>query len=57
MSLLYPLCSSSKGNAVFLGERDAGILIDAGISVRQFNHSLALAGIESPAVRAIFITH
>ncbi len=57
MSLLYPLCSSSKGNAVFLGERDAGILIDAGISVRQFKHSLALAGIEPPAVRAIFITH
>ena len=57
MPFVYPLCSSSKGNATYIGDRGNGILIDAGLSLRQFHRQLSLGGVEWSAIRAIFITH
>lgn len=57
MPLIYPLCSSSKGNATFVGNANNGILIDAGLSLRQLVRQLSLREIELSAIRAIFITH
>lgn len=57
MPFVYSLCSSSKGNATYAGTQQAGILIDAGLSLRQFGRALAFAGIEPAAIKAIFITH
>lgn len=57
MAFVYPLCSSSSGNSVYVGDRERGILIDAGISGRAFSQALKLQNIPIDAVKAIFVTH
>lgn len=57
MARIYPLFSSSSGNAHFIGTPAGGILIDAGVSCKKLVSALRLNGIEPEAVRAIFITH
>lgn len=57
MPFVYSLCSSSRGNATYVGEREHGVLIDAGLSLRQFTRQMALADIPLSAVQAIFLTH
>jgi phosphoribosyl 1,2-cyclic phosphodiesterase len=54
---LYPLFSSSKGNCYYLGTKQAGVLIDAGGSARRITAALSANGLETSAVKAIFITH
>lgn len=57
MPFVYSLCSSSKGNATYIGEKEHGILVDCGLSLRQFTRQLSFHCIEPSAVQAIFITH
>ena len=57
MSFCYSLCSSSKGNATYVGNNEAGILIDAGLSCRQFVTKMQLMSLDPSVVKAIFITH
>lgn len=57
MSRIYPLFSSSKGNAAFLGNETGGILIDCGVSAKRLKTAMARAGLPMDAVRGIFITH
>ena len=57
MSFCYSLCSSSKGNATYIGSQKYGVLIDAGLSCRQFCARMAALSIDPGAVQAIFITH
>lgn len=57
MARIYPLFSSSKGNASFLGTPGEGILIDAGVSFKRLSNALRVNSIELNAVRGIFITH
>ncbi|MCL1823709.1 MAG: MBL fold metallo-hydrolase [Oscillospiraceae bacterium] len=57
MSLIIPLCSSSSGNSVFIGSRNAGILIDAGCSLKQLRFLLDSCGTSIDAVKAVLITH
>lgn len=57
MPFVFPLCSSSKGNCTFVGDRDSGVLVDAGLSLRQFSQQMAMADIPTSAVRAVFVTH
>ncbi len=57
MEFVYPLCSSSKGNATYVGSRERGILIDAGLSLREFGRQLGLNAISPTAVEAVFVTH
>lgn len=54
---VYSLCSSSRGNSTFVGTQERGVLIDAGLSLRQFRRQLDFASIQPQAVKAIFITH
>ena len=54
---LLPICSSSKGNSVYIGSRDKGILIDMGCSYRALRQGLALMDVEISAVKAVLITH
>jgi phosphoribosyl 1,2-cyclic phosphodiesterase len=57
MSIFFPLCSSSSGNCTYIGDKNNGILIDAGIGIRKFKSLILDAGISENAVKAIFITH
>lgn len=57
MAFVHSLCSSSKGNSTYIGDKESGILIDAGIGIRSFNSTLQLAGVSKDAIKAIFITH
>ena len=52
-----PLFSSSSGNSVYIGENNAGILIDVGRSAKQIRESLLKIGVEENAVKAVFLTH
>lgn len=57
MARFYPLFSSSKGNASFIGSEKGGILIDCGVSFKRLTDSLALNNISLSAVQGVFITH
>ncbi len=57
MARIYPLFSSSKGNAAYIGSPDAGILIDAGVSERRLSGAMQRCGLHPQAVQAVFITH
>lgn len=57
MSFVHSLCSSSKGNSTYIGDKKSGILIDAGIGIRNFTKCLQIHDVEIDAIKAIFITH
>lgn len=57
MNGIYPLFSSSKGNAIFIGNSERGILIDCGVSFRRLESAMKLSGLEVSAIKAVFITH
>ncbi len=57
MARVYPLFSSSKGNATFIGNSNSGILVDVGVSFKRLNEGLEICGLSADAVKAIFITH
>ncbi len=57
MARFCTLCSSSGGNASFIGTPEEGILIDAGINCKQLKLALASVGIDPSVIKAIFVTH
>lgn len=57
MARIYPLFSSSSGNAEYIGTPEGGILIDCGVSARRLTLALERCGIRPEAVQGIFITH
>lgn len=57
MSRIYPLFSSSQGNAAFIGSPAGGVLIDCGVSARRLTLALGRCGIPMDAIQGIFITH
>ena len=57
MARFCTLCSSSSGNAAYVGTASYGILIDAGLNCKQLTLAMNRAGIDPEAVKAIFITH
>jgi phosphoribosyl 1,2-cyclic phosphodiesterase len=52
-----PLASGSKGNSIFLGTKEAKILIDAGISAKALTEKLGSIGVGLNEIDAIIITH
>lgn len=57
MAKFYSLFSSSSGNAAYLGNAQAGILLDIGVSCRKIVNALQNRNISADAVKAICITH
>ena len=57
MARIYPLFSSSKGNAAFIGSPKGGILIDAGVSTKRLSDAMTRCGLSLEAIKGIFITH
>jgi phosphoribosyl 1,2-cyclic phosphodiesterase len=51
------LASGSSGNAALLATNNTRILLDAGLSLRELNRRLALAGEEIGRLDAVLITH
>lgn len=57
MARVYPLFSSSGGNSTYIGTKEAGILIDDGVSFSRLKKALELNGLSAESVKAVFITH
>jgi|APHig6443717817_1056837.scaffolds.fasta_scaffold02152_6 phosphoribosyl 1,2-cyclic phosphodiesterase len=57
MSKIYPLFSSSKGNATFIGSNSGGILIDAGVTYKRLLQAMKKCELSIEAIKAVFITH
>lgn len=57
MARIYPLFSSSKGNSTYIGSKNAGILVDAGVTYKRLLEGFSRSGLDFSAVQAIFITH
>ena len=55
--IVYPVCSSSKGNCIYIKSGNTAILIDVGVSYKFLIKSLNLAGFSEKEIKAIFITH
>ncbi len=54
---IHILASGSKGNCTYIEIGNHKILIDAGLSMKQFHLRLAEKGIEIDRLDAVFITH
>lgn len=57
MAKFYPLFSSSSGNAHYIGGRNAGILVDAGVSCKRILEAIDRNGLQPGCIQGIFITH
>lgn len=57
MVCAIPLFSGSSGNAAYVGTRDEGFLIDAGVSCRKMLDALRSCGISDGAVKGVVVTH
>ena len=57
MARFCTLCSSSSGNATYIGTASYGILIDAGLNNKQLCLAMQRAGIDPDSVKAVFVTH
>ncbi len=55
--VIYPLCSSSKGNCTYISNNNSGLLIDAGFGIRNLYKYLNNANFSKDNIKAIFITH
>ncbi|WP_321331297.1 MBL fold metallo-hydrolase [uncultured Bacteroides sp.] len=51
------LASGSSGNCYYLGTETYGILIDAGIGIRNIKRTLKEVNISMDSIRAVFVTH
>jgi phosphoribosyl 1,2-cyclic phosphodiesterase len=54
---IYPLFSSSKGNATFIGSNKGGILIDTGVNYKKLVHAMNRCNLDISAIKGVFITH
>ena len=58
MELLFsPLFSGSSGNCTYVGSRDAGVIVDCGVSATSALSQLNEAHIPADAVKAVLVTH
>lgn len=51
------LSSGSAGNATWIGDRHAGVLIDCGVSTKQILTRMAAVGLGERSVDAVLVTH
>lgn len=54
---LYSIASGSSGNCIYIGEEESGILVDAGISMKQIREGLESIHTNIENIKGIFITH
>ncbi|MEE2751733.1 MAG: MBL fold metallo-hydrolase [Myxococcota bacterium] len=51
------LSSGSKGNCTYVGDKDAGVLIDCGPSTKRILSLMESVGLENAPINAVLITH
>ena len=51
------LGSGSRGNAIYLGDGDTSMLIDAGLSAKQIQLRLGLIGVALDSINAVILSH
>ena len=51
------LASGSKGNAIYIGNHKAALLVDCGLSAKQLLLRLEAAGLPAHSIKGIVITH
>ncbi len=54
---IAPLFSGSKGNCIYVGTENAGVLVDAGFSCVRIQTELKKAGLSMEQIRGIVVTH
>lgn len=58
MQLLFsPLFSGSSGNAVYVGNGETGVLVDAGVSCARILGELGKIGVNPASLQGLIITH
>jgi len=55
--MIAPLGSGSKGNSTYVGTRQRGVLIDAGLSAKQVFLRLEMAGLGDAVIEGVFVGH
>lgn len=55
--IIYPICSSSKGNCTYISDENTSLLIDAGFGIRNLYKYLNGANFSIKNIKAVFITH
>lgn len=53
----FSLGSGSSGNCYYLGSNDSGILIDAGVGIRNVQKALREYGVSFDKIKAVLVTH
>lgn len=51
------LASGSRGNAIYLEVEDTAVLVDAGLSGKELERRMALAGLSPDKLKALLVTH
>ena len=54
---LCSIASGSSGNCIYIGSREANILVDAGISGKRITDGLLSIGVLPETIDAVFVTH
>ena len=57
MAKFYPMFSSSKGNCIYMGDENGGVLVDAGVAFKKIEAALSAARIDLNSIKGILITH
>ena len=54
---LYSIASGSSGNCIYVGDKQSGVLVDAGISMKRIAEGMEEQGLSLCDTKAIFVTH
>ncbi|MDE6660121.1 MAG: MBL fold metallo-hydrolase [Eubacterium sp.] len=57
MAKACQLFSGSNGNSIYIGNNNAGILVDIGVSAKRCEYQLNRIGVGADNIKAIFVTH
>ena len=57
MAKACQLFSGSSGNSIYIGNNNAGILVDIGVSAKRCEYQLSRIGVSTDSIKAIFVTH
>lgn len=57
MAKICSLFSGSKGNCIYIENKDTALLVDVGVSAKRITEALAQRQLDISKIKAVFITH